>query len=236
MRKSWFAETGTEGLIALSGAHLRRRRAGAARRQRAQAAERSRAAGPTLFPDRFYIELQRAGPARDDERAACTARACALAARARACRSVATHPIQFVRPDDFRAHEARVCISEGYVLADQRRPKSFHREQYFKTQAEMAELFADMPRGARERGRDRAALQPASSTLGKSQLPRFPTPDGESTRRVPARARRAKGSSARLEALYPDAAQRAEDAAALPRAPRVRDRRPSCRWASPATS
>jgi DNA polymerase III alpha subunit len=31
-----------------------------------------------------------------------------------------------------------VCIAEGYVLGDQRRPKTFTEEQYFKTQAEMA--------------------------------------------------------------------------------------------------
>ena len=59
--------------------------------------------------------------------------------------AVATHPVQFVRPDDFRAHEARVCIAEGYVLSDQRRPQHFSREQYFKTQAEMAALFEDLP-------------------------------------------------------------------------------------------
>src|SRR2546422_8445863 len=36
---------------------------------------------------------------------------------------VATHPVQFLEPEDFKAHEARVCIAQGYVLGDQRRPK-----------------------------------------------------------------------------------------------------------------
>ena len=43
-------------------------------------------------------------------------------------------PVQFMNPDDFQAHEARVCIAEGYVLGDTRRPKHYTAEQYFKTQ------------------------------------------------------------------------------------------------------
>ena len=58
---------------------------------------------------------------------------------------VATHPVQFLEADDFKAHEARVCIAQGYVLGDQRRPRTFTPEQYFKTQDEMARLFADVP-------------------------------------------------------------------------------------------
>jgi DNA polymerase III alpha subunit len=58
---------------------------------------------------------------------------------------VASHPVQFIGRDDYKAHEARVCIAEGYVLGDKRRPKRFFEEQYFKTRAEMTELFADLP-------------------------------------------------------------------------------------------
>jgi len=62
---------------------------------------------------------------------------------------VATHPIQFIETEDFKAHEARVCIAEGYVLADTRRPKIFTEEQYFKTQSDMVTLFADVPEALR---------------------------------------------------------------------------------------
>jgi DNA polymerase-3 subunit alpha len=48
-------------------------------------------------------------------------------------------------PDDFEAHEARVCVAEGETLANPRRVKRFTREQYFKTQAQMEALFADLP-------------------------------------------------------------------------------------------
>ena len=59
---------------------------------------------------------------------------------------VATHPVQFVQRKDFKAHEARVCISQGLrAWRSARRPRTFSPEQYFKTQDEMAALFADFP-------------------------------------------------------------------------------------------
>ncbi len=89
---------------------------------------------------------------------------------------VATHPVQFLAPEEFKAHEARVCISQGYVLADQRRPRLFTPEQYFKTQAEMAELFADLP-AALANSVEIAKRCSFELELGKSKLPPFPTPD-----------------------------------------------------------
>jgi DNA polymerase-3 subunit alpha len=133
-------EAGTEGLIALSGAA-----AGdvgqALAAGNAEAAERLARGWAELFPGRYYIELQRAGFSQGE---ALVARSVALAGRL-ALPVVATHPVQFLERDDFKAHEARVCISQGYVLADQRRPKLFTPEQYFKRQREMVELFADLP-------------------------------------------------------------------------------------------
>ena len=58
---------------------------------------------------------------------------------------VATQPIQFIKKEDFQAHEAKTCIADGYVLGDQRRPKNFTAEQYFKTPEEMVSLFEDIP-------------------------------------------------------------------------------------------
>src|SRR5690606_35625546 len=101
----------------------------------AQAGELARA-WQRDFPQAFYLEVQRVDPARDDPLVTATV---ALASDLR-LPVVATHPVQFVRPDEFRAHEARVCIAQGYVLGDNRRPREFHPSQYFKTQAQMAEL------------------------------------------------------------------------------------------------
>src|SRR4051794_6019394 len=169
--RPWLEE-GTEGLIALSGA------AGgdvgqALAAGNAEAAERLARGWAELFPGRYYIEVQRAGFAQGE---ALVARSVALAGRL-ALPVVATHPVQFLERDDFKAHEARVCIAQGYVLADQRRPKLFTAEQYFKRQHEMAELFADLPQ-ALENSVEIARRCNLEIQLGKSRLPAFPTPPG----------------------------------------------------------
>ncbi|MDD2811319.1 PHP domain-containing protein, partial [Rhodoferax sp.] len=86
-----------------------------------------------VFTHRFYLELQRAGRMEDEAQ---VAGAVQLAQRLQ-LPVVATHPIQFQAPDDFEAHEARVCIAEGEMLANPRRVRRFTRDQHFKTSAEM---------------------------------------------------------------------------------------------------
>ncbi len=208
--KSWFAETGTEGLIALSGAHHGDvGQALVAGRQ--DEATRLAQEWAALFPDRYYLEVQRLGPQAMTSGAAAVpvethvTRALQLAAGL-GLPAVATHPVQYLKPEDFRAHEARVCISEGYILSDQRRPRRFSTEQYFKTQAEMAQLFADVPE-VLENSVEIAKRCTLGLTLGKSRLPHFPTPDGASLEDY-LRLRAGEGLTARLVELYPDEAER----------------------------
>src|SRR6185436_2299977 len=141
----------------------------------AEAAEREAKRWAAAFPGRYYLELQRAGQANTE---ALVSRSVALATRLK-LPVVATHPVQFLEAGDFRAHEARVCIAQGYVLGDQRRPKAFTPEQYFKSQAEMAKLFADIPQ-ALQNSVEIARRCNLQITLGKSRLPAFPTPSGMS--------------------------------------------------------
>ncbi len=161
-----------------------------------------------VFPHRFYLELQRAGRA-DDERHVTAA--VQLAARLH-LPVVATHPVQFLEPDDYEAHEARVCIAEGEILANNRRVRRFTREQYFKSAAEMAALFADIP-SAVANTLEIAKRCNLTLVLGKPQLPNFPIPpvDGrvmsveEYFRHVSY-----EGLEGRLRHLFPDEAKRAE--------------------------
>src|SRR5262249_51900091 len=124
--------------------------------------------------------------------------------------AVATHAVQFLTPEEFRAHEARVCISQGYILADQRRPRRFTPEQYFKTQAEMVELFGDIP-AALANSVEIARRCSFELELGKSKLPLFPTPDGTGLNQY-LRSEAMAGLEQRLSALYPEAAQRDQHA------------------------
>ena len=99
-----------------------------------------------VFGDRFYLEIQRYGSdGLKKKQEEYIQKAMFLAANNQVP-LVATHPIQFMHTDDFRAHESKTCIADGYVLADQRRPKDFTPEQYFKTAEEMQDLFHDVAR------------------------------------------------------------------------------------------
>jgi DNA polymerase III subunit alpha len=162
-----------------------------------------------LFPDAFYIEVQRAsrsaGSSGNPTEESLITASINLASEL-GLPIVATHPIQFLAAEDARAHDARVCISEGYVLSDQRRPRAFSDQQYFKTQSEMQALFADLPE-ALENTVEIARRCNLSIELGKSQLPAFPTPDGVSLEAFLGSQSHA-GLEKRLLVLFPDAADR----------------------------
>ena len=165
----WLEELGG-GLIALSGADF----GAVGLALLAGDAERARSAAKrlsALFPGRFYIELQRAGlPTHEAHVRAAVPLAAELGLPV-----VATHPIEFASTDDFDAHEARVCVAEGEALANPKRVKRFSREQYFKTQAQMAELFADLP-SALANTLQIAQRCNLTLAMGKNYLPDFPTP------------------------------------------------------------
>jgi DNA polymerase-3 subunit alpha len=170
MRKSWFEE-GSEGLIALSGAL--QGEVGGALLQDPGRARQAAAEWARLFPGRYYIELQRAGASQTEHYIEAALR---LAGEG-SLPVVATHPVQFVKPGDFAAHEARVCIAEGYVLGDRRRPRLFTRDSWFLGQADMAKRFADLPE-ALANSVEIARRCNLALELGKSKLPVFPTPQG----------------------------------------------------------
>ncbi|MDR3392082.1 MAG: DNA polymerase III subunit alpha [Sulfuriferula sp.] len=201
LHPAWFEEVATDGLIALSGAQ--QGDVGQALLAGNDAAARAVASRwATLFPGRYYLEIQRTGQVNAEN---CLQMTLPLAAEL-GLPVVATHPIQFLDRDDYKAHEARVCIAEGALLGDRRRQRAFTEEQYFKTQAEMAALFADLPE-ALANSVEIARRCSLNLELGKSKLPQFPTPDGMTLDDF-LRQRSAEGLAERMQVLYPDAAER----------------------------
>ncbi|MFM7024664.1 MAG: DNA polymerase III subunit alpha, partial [Limnohabitans sp.] len=160
----------------------------------------------SIFPHRFYLELQRAGRPEDEPHVQATVQ---LAARLH-LPVVATHPVQFLSADDYEPHEARVCIAEGEILANPRRVRRFTRDQYFKSAAEMQALFADVP-SAVANTLEIAKRCSLTLVLGKPQLPNFPIPPVNGVvmsvedyfRHVSH-----EGLRERLVHLYPDEAER----------------------------
>jgi DNA polymerase-3 subunit alpha len=172
IEREWLKPEALAGLIALSGGWegdvgraLLMGRPALARRQLAH--------WQSLFGDRYYVELQRVGRGTDGDyvtAAAALAAECGVAV-------VATNDVRFLTAEDYDAHEARVCIRERALLADPARKRRYTREQFLRTPAQMAELFADMPEAlANSVQIARRCSLPLK--LGTSRLPVFPVPDG----------------------------------------------------------
>ena len=210
LRTEWFDEGLSRGLIMLSGAHSGDVGQALLAGNREAAAELARA-WARRFPGAYYLELQRTG-AQDAET---QTRAAAQLAAGLALPVVATHPVQFVGRDGFSAHEARVCIAEGEILANPRRPKRFTEQQYFKSQAEMRALFADLP-SALANSVEIARRCNVQMTLGKAQLPQFPTPEGVTLDDYMRQLAR-EGLAQRMLKLFPDPGERAAQAEAYAR-------------------
>lgn len=155
-----------------------------------------------IFPGHFYIEIQRAGQPNQEQQ---VRHSVALAGRM-GLPVVATHPVQFISKDEFIAHEARTCIAEGEMLANAKRVRRFNEEMCFKSQAEMAELFKDLP-GALANSVEIAKRCNVTLTLGKPQLPDFPTPEGMTIDDFLVSETK-KGLEERLVQLFPDPAKR----------------------------
>ena len=197
---AWLQEL-SDGLIALSGAQAGPVGQALIKGDEAGAADLAlKLAG--IFTHRFYVELQRAGRVDDESHVVAAVQ---LAARLN-LPVVATHPVQFLTAEDYEAHEARVCIAGGEILANPKRVRRFTREQYFKSAEQMQALFADVP-SALANTAEIAKRCSLTLVLGKPQLPAFPTPNG-----MPAeeyfRFASFEGLEERLKHLFPDEAKR----------------------------
>lgn len=189
----------TDGLIALSGG--REGELGQALlNDRLDQARAWLADWRQLFPGRFYLEVQRTGRPQEE---AYLESAVDLAA-ATGTPVVATNEVCFLQRDDFEAHEARVCIHDGATLGDPRRPRRYSDQQYLRTPAEMAELFADLPE-ALENSVEIARRCNLRLDLGKNVLPDFPVPEGMDANSYFALQSRA-GLEQRLRRLFDPAA------------------------------
>lgn len=157
----------------------------------------------THFPNSYYLELIRTG--RPDEESYLHA-AVELATQ-RGLPVVATNDVRFIESSDFDAHEIRVAIHDGFTLSDPKRPKNYSPQQYLRTEAEMCELFADIPE-ALENSVEIAKRCNVTIRLGEYFLPQFPTGDMKTEDFLVMRSK--EGLEERLKFLFPDEKVRAE--------------------------
>jgi len=164
----WFAGH-SEGLIALAGRDSDVGRLLHAGKQDVALARTH--AWLRLFGDRWYFELTRCGRADEEHQVEATLQLAATAD----CPAVATNDVRFLARSDFEAHEARVCIHQGRLLNDPKRPHEFTPEQYLKSTQEMAQLFADLPE-ALQNSVEIAKRCNLELSFGTYHLPLFPVP------------------------------------------------------------
>lgn len=126
-----------------------------------------------IFKERFYLEIQRTGR---EEEEIYNAKVIALATQLN-LPLVATNDVRFINEDDFDAHEARVCIHDGFILADNRRKKIYSSKQYLRSADEMCELFQDLPEALVNTVEISKRCNLILET-GKAYLPNFPVPEG----------------------------------------------------------
>ena len=199
---SWL-ESANAGLIALAGHDSdvgRLLQAG-----RDAAAHARAAAWRTRFPDRLYLEVARVKRANEE---VFLAGALELAAKLN-LPVVASNDVRFIAREDFEAHEARVCIHAGRVLADPKRPRDYSPEQYLKSPQEMAALFADLPELI-ENTVELAKRCNLELSFGTYFLPAFPVPDAHTLDSF-IRAQSRDGLGLRLAAHAPAAGFNRDD-------------------------
>jgi DNA polymerase-3 subunit alpha len=171
IKLSWLTDQ-TDGLIALSGGPGGPLDMPIAAGQATLAASRCEAL-ERLFGERLYVELQRHGTAA--ERA--TEPKLIELAYERGLPLVATNEPLFAGRDDYEAHDALLCIADGRLIAETDR-RQLTPEHRFKTRAEMAALFADLPEAlaATVEIAQRCAFRPRIQT---PILPRFTVGQGD---------------------------------------------------------
>ncbi|WP_299651953.1 DNA polymerase III subunit alpha [uncultured Tateyamaria sp.] len=99
-----------------------------------------------IFADRLYVELQRhPGEGGQPEAERLTERPLIEMAYAMDLPLVATNDVYFPKPDMYESHDALICIADGAYVDQQEPRRRLTAQHYFKSQAEMVTLFADLP-------------------------------------------------------------------------------------------
>ena len=128
----------------------------------------------SLFPNRYYLELQRIGRKDEDLLVSNTLDY----SEKFNIPVVATNNVRFLEETSFEAHEARVCIHQGFTLDDPRRPREYTNQQYVRSSEEMEDLFSDIPE-AITNSFNIAQRCNVEFNLGKNFLPYFPVDENE---------------------------------------------------------
>lgn len=198
-----FTQEQCQGLIALSGG-LEGDIARAVRQHNFTGACEKAAFWQQVFADRYYLQIARHNKPEEAE----YIDACRRIGQKLGIAAVAANLACFADIQDYEVHEARVCISGGYLLNDPGRARFFNPQYHLMGNDSLQECFADAPQLLTNSNiiARRCNLE---LTLGKSYLPDFPLPVGSNIETyLIDQARR--GLEVRLQQLFPDAKELAQ--------------------------
>lgn len=175
VEKSWLRQY-RDGIIALSGA-----KAGevglALINNHPEDAKNLAKELAEIYPNAFYLQVENFYQGID----ATYAKRVSELAKALLLPLIATNTVCFLEPDDFEAHLARVCISEGETLEEGEKHQRHSEEQYLKDASEMQELMAELSQDAIINTVEVSKRCSVFLELGKAYLPDFPIPQGDTT-------------------------------------------------------
>src|SRR5205085_5444120 len=126
-----------------------------------------------LGPENFYVELHDHGI---EEQKWCNA-VLPKIAQDLGVGLVAANDVHFLGRDDHDAHDVMLCIGTGKMVQDENR-MHYAPELYFKSPAEMRELFKEHP-DAVDNTLAIGERCNVSIEFGKSKYPEYPVPEGQ---------------------------------------------------------
>jgi DNA polymerase-3 subunit alpha len=137
-----------------------------------------------IYPNRLYVELQRhPGPGGAlPEHEALAERGSIDLAYELGLPIVATNDVYFPKTEMYEAHDALICIAEGAYVDQQQPRRRLTPQHYFKSEAEMVALFADLPE-ALENTVEIAKRCAYAATKRKPILPKFADDEVQELRR-----------------------------------------------------
>lgn len=125
--------------------------------------------------DNFYLEIQ---PHLDYENQLVANQGLIQISRETGIPLVATNDVHYIRPEDAETQDVLLAIRDNKKVADTER---FSMKQFnlsFRSEAEMRELFKDIPEAVDNTEKIAAACS-LTIKMGENQLPSFPLPDGK---------------------------------------------------------
>ncbi len=173
VKPEWLTVESTSGLIALSGG-IQGELGQYFLNNKSDLAQKYLSWAQTTFSNHFYISISRIGKI-DEEK---YIQAAYEFSQTHKVPLVAVGDVQFIHQGDIAAHKARVCIERGMQLEVIKDNYNYTKEQYFKDEDTIDNLFSDIPEAITNAARI-ATMCNVKLDLGNVYLPDYPVESGE---------------------------------------------------------